>query len=192
PVVLGSATPSLETLQRSLAGHGQRLRLPVRAGGAAAPRLALVDLKKHPPEDGLSRPVQLAIERHLDAGSQVLVFINRRGFAPTLICEGCGAVAECRRCDARMTVHTATGRLLCHHCGAARPLDTRCAERGPPVPPLGAGTQRLESVLRRHFGEHGVERIDSDTPRRRGAMEQALNAAASGRARLLVGTQMLS
>ncbi|HEX7060519.1 MAG TPA: primosomal protein N' [Woeseiaceae bacterium] len=192
PVVLGSATPSLESLHRARDGEWRHLRLPVRAGGAAPPRLALIDLKRYPPEDGLSQPVQSAIERQLAAGGQVLVFINRRGYAPTLICEGCGALAECRHCDARMTVHTASGRLICHHCGASRRLDRTCAECGSDVTPLGHGTQRLESVLRRRFGEHGVARIDSDSTRRRGAMQKALAAAASGESRVLVGTQMLS
>jgi len=192
PVVLGSATPSLESLRRALDGSWRHLRLPVRAGGAAPPRLVLVDLRRHEPEDGLSRPAQDAIERALADGGQVLVFINRRGYAPVLICDGCGAVAECRRCDARMTVHTASHRLICHHCGAMRALDAHCAECGASVTPLGHGTQRLESVLQRRFGEHGVARIDSDSTRRRGAMEVALADAASGRARVLVGTQMLS
>lgn len=192
PVLLGSATPSLESLHQSLEGRYRRLLLPVRAGGAAPPRLRLIDLKRYPAEDGLSHPVLSGIERHLAAGGQVLVFINRRGFAPTLICEGCGAVAECRRCDARMTVHAATNRLLCHHCGAARPLEGHCAECGGEQTPLGHGTQRLESALRHRFGEHGVERIDSDTTRRKGSMAKALASAAAGEARVLVGTQMLS
>ena len=192
PVVLGSATPSLESLQHSLDGGYERLLLPSRAGGAAPPRLSLIDLRRHPVEDGLSGPVLAAIERQLAAGAQVLVFINRRGFAPTLICDDCGALAECRRCDARMTVHAAAGRLLCHHCGAARPLDRRCADCGGAVTALGQGTQRLEATLKRRFGEAAVQRIDSDSMRRKGAMTRAFAAAAAGDARVLVGTQMLS
>ncbi|HEX7720154.1 MAG TPA: primosomal protein N', partial [Woeseiaceae bacterium] len=124
PVLLGSATPSLESLQRCREGNYQRLVLPVRAGKAVPPLMRLVDLALHPVADGLSAPVVAAMTRSLAAGGQVLVFLNRRGFAPTLICQGCGAIAECRRCDARMTVHAGSNRLQCHHCGAVRPLDT--------------------------------------------------------------------
>ncbi|HEX2138505.1 MAG TPA: primosomal protein N' [Woeseiaceae bacterium] len=192
PVVLGSATPSLESLQHALDGNYRRLVLPVRAGHAAEPHLRLVDLRQHPAEDGLSPPLLAAIERHRTGGGQVLVFLNRRGFAPTLICQDCGAVAECRRCDARMTVHAAANRLLCHHCGATRPLDRRCAECGGELKRLGQGTQRLELALQARFGEGEVTRIDSDSTRRKGAMTRALAEAAAGDSSILVGTQMLS
>ena len=192
PVVLGSATPSLESLQRANEGSYQRVVLPVRAGNAAEPLLRLVDLRQHPADDGLSPPLLAAIHRHRASGGQVLVFLNRRGFAPTLICQQCGAVAECPRCDARMTVHAAANRLICHHCGAMRPLDSQCAECGGELRPLGQGTQRLETALQSHFGERAVARIDSDSTRRKGAMAEALAMAASGEAGILVGTQMLS
>jgi primosomal protein N' (replication factor Y) (superfamily II helicase) len=192
PVVLGSATPSLESLQRAIDGSYQRVVLPVRAGNAAEPHLRLVDLRQHPAEDGLSPPLLAAIDRHRSSGGQVLVFLNRRGFAPTLICQQCGTVAECQRCDARMTVHAAANRLICHHCGAMRPLDRQCAECGGECRPLGQGTQRLEAALQARFGETEVARIDSDSTRRKGAMAQALARAASGEAAILVGTQMLS
>src|SRR5690606_30207518 len=126
PVVLGSATPSLETLKRCAEGSYERLVLPLRAGNAVPPLLRLVDLNRHQPLEGLSRPVIDAMRRHSAEGGQVLVFLNRRGFAPTLICQHCGAIAECRRCDARMTVHTRNPGLMCHHCGAERPLDPAC------------------------------------------------------------------
>ncbi len=192
PVVLGSATPSLESLQRALDGSYRRLVLPVRAGNATEPHLRLVDLRQHPAEEGLSAPLLAAIERHRSGGGQVLVFLNRRGFAPTLICQQCGTVAECRRCDARMTVHAAAGRLLCHHCGALRPLDRLCPECGGECRPLGQGTQRLEAALQARFGTDQVARIDSDSTRRKGAMTRALAMAASGETAILVGTQMLS
>jgi primosomal protein N' (replication factor Y) (superfamily II helicase) len=192
PIVLGSATPSLESLQRAAEGSYRRVVLPVRAGNAAEPLLRLVDLRQHPANDGLSPPLLAAIERHRASGGQVLVFLNRRGFAPTLICQQCGAVAECQRCDARLTVHAASNRLICHHCGATRPLDSHCAECGGELRPLGQGTQRLETALQSHFGERAVARIDSDSTRRKGAMTEALAMAASGEAGILVGTQMLS
>ena len=192
PVVLGSATPSLETLQRCNEGMYRRLVLPVRAATAVPPLLRLIDLKHHQPTEGLSRPVIDAMRRSLGSGGQVLVFLNRRGFAPTLICESCGAVAECSRCDARMTVHARSNRLMCHHCGAGRALDRECGECRGPVLPLGHGTERLEEALRIHFPEERITRIDSDTTRRKGALDDALALAASGESGILVGTQMLS
>ena len=192
PVLLGSATPSLESLQRCREGNYQRLVLPVRAGKAVPPLMRLVDLALHPVADGLSAPVIAAMTRSLAAGGQVLVFLNRRGFAPTLICQGCGAIAECRRCDARMTVHAGSNRLQCHHCGAVRPLDPRCTECGGTVTPLGHGTERLEEALNVQFREQTITRIDSDSTRLRGSMDKALAMATAGESQILVGTQMLS
>ena len=120
PVVLGSATPAFETLQNLSAGRYRALALPRREDQALAPRLALVDLRAHAVHQGLSTPVIDAIRRHLAASGQVLVFINRRGYAPTLLCTACGWIAPCHACDARLTVHRASGQLRCHHCGAAR------------------------------------------------------------------------
>ncbi len=124
PVVLGSATPSLETLQNVLTGRYRRLSLPRRAGQAPLPRLAVVDLRAHAVTAGLATPVVQAIERHLAADGQVLIYLNRRGYAPTLLCTACGWVAPCKDCDARLTVHQRSGRLRCHHCGADSPLPT--------------------------------------------------------------------
>jgi primosomal protein N' (replication factor Y) (superfamily II helicase) len=192
PVLLGSATPSLESLQRCQEGNYRRLVLPVRAGKAVPPLMRLVDLALHPASDGLSAPVVAAMTRNLAAGGQVLVFLNRRGFAPTLICQGCGAIAECQRCDARMTVHAGSNRLQCHHCGAVRPLDPRCTECGGTVTPLGHGTERLEEALNAQFREHTITRIDSDSTRLRGSMDKVLAMATAGASQILVGTQMLS
>jgi primosomal protein N' (replication factor Y) len=192
PVVLGSATPSLETLQRCLDGMYQRLVLPLRAGRAVPPLLRVVDLHRHRPTEGLCGPVIDAMRRNLATGGQVLVFLNRRGFAPTLICQSCGAIAECSRCDARMTVHAKKSKLMCHHCGAIRPLDRECSDCAGPVSPLGHGTERLEDALRLHFPEQRVTRIDSDSTRRKGALDKALRMATSGETGILVGTQMLS
>ncbi|MEX2126508.1 MAG: primosomal protein N' [Woeseia sp.] len=192
PVVLGSATPSLETLQRCIEGMYRRLVLPVRAGKAVPPLLRVVDLNRHQPSDGLSRPVIDAMRQSLADDGQVLVFLNRRGFAPTLICQNCGAIAECSRCDARMTVHSRNNRLMCHHCGAMRPLDGECHDCGGTVTPLGHGTERLEDALRIHFPEQLVTRIDSDSTRRKGALNKALAMVTSGETGILVGTQMLS
>ena len=192
PIVLGSATPTLELLQHCKAGTYTRLSLPERAGGAKPSPIRLVDLNRAPCDDGLSESLVRAIGRHLDDDGQALLFLNRRGFAPTLICPGCGHVAECRRCDARMTVHARAQQLRCHHCGASRPLDETCSECTAQVRPLGAGTERLEDALRNRFPGRTIMRIDSDSTRRKGAMHAALSAATTGDADILVGTQMLS
>lgn len=192
PVVLGSATPSLESLQRCREDAYRHLRLPARAGKAVPPLLKLVDLTKHPSSDGLSVPVVSAIAANIRQGAQSLVFLNRRGFAPTLVCTGCGKVAECDRCDARMTVHAAKSRLMCHHCGASRAIDEQCADCGGACKPLGQGTERLEDALRARFPSDDISRIDSDSTRIRGTMKKALAAATAGETRILVGTQMLS
>lgn len=192
PVILGTATPSLETLQRCKEGAYQHLRLPTRAGAAAPPLLRLVDLNRYAATDGISDPAIDAIRRNLQAGGQTLVFLNRRGFAPTLICGGCGRIAECVRCDARMTVHASSNELRCHHCGASRRIDEVCSDCGGGFHPLGQGTQRLEEVLKRRFPDHTIARIDSDSVRLKGTMSKALSMATTGETRILIGTQMLS
>jgi primosomal protein N' (replication factor Y) len=188
PVVLGSATPSLESLQRCREDAYQHLPLPSRAGKAVPPLLRLVDLSKHQSSDGLSAPVIAAISENIRQDGQVLVFLNRRGFAPTLICTGCGKIAECSRCDARMTVHANRNKLMCHHCGASRAIDSECADCGSSCKPLGQGTERLEDSL----PDDAITRIDSDSTRIKGTMKKALAAATTGETKILVGTQMLS
>ena len=192
PVVLGSATPSLDTLKRCHDGAYHAIRLPARAGGAVPPLVRLVDMSRHAAPDGLSNPVVSAIEKTVQQNGQALVFLNRRGYAPTLICSGCGSIAECSRCDSRMTVHAASARLKCHHCGAERRMETECPECGAVRRPLGQGTERLEDVLQSRFPDEVVTRIDSDSTRLKGTMSKALAMATAGETRILVGTQMLS
>lgn len=192
PAVLGSATPSLDTLQRCRDGAYKLTRLPTRAGKAVPPLMRLVDLTRHDAYEGLSQPVIDAIEKNIATNGQVLVFLNRRGFAPTLICTGCGVVAECTRCDSRMTVHAGSNMLRCHHCGAQRSIDAECIECGSVNRPLGHGTERLEEALRSRFPQEVITRIDSDSTRLKGTMTKALAMATSGETRILVGTQMLS
>ena len=192
PVVLGSATPTLEMLHHCRSGHYVHLELPERAGGAKPPALSLVDLNRAAARDGVSEPLAAAIAEHLEAGGQALMFLNRRGFAPTLICGSCGHIVECPRCDSRMTVHARDQQLRCHHCGVSRPLDNTCGECGAQVKPLGEGTQRLEEALRERFHTRNIMRIDSDSTQKKGAMTEALSLAERGEAEILVGTQMLS
>jgi len=192
PVILGSATPTLEMLQHCRSGDYEHIVLPARAGGALPPALRLIDTMRNPATDGVSEPLAVAIQKHLDDDGQILIFLNRRGFAPTLICNSCGHIAGCERCDSRLTVHAASKQLRCHHCGASRPLKEHCDECNEMVKPLGEGTERLEESLSRRFPNVVVSRIDSDSTQRKGAIHEALAEATSGHANILVGTQMLS
>jgi primosomal protein N' (replication factor Y) len=192
PVVLGSATPSLETLANVEQGRYRLLRLPVRTGSAQPPVERVVDLRAHATEQGLAAPTLVAIRQHLDRKAQVLVFLNRRGYAPALFCTHCGWMAPCPHCDSRMTVHLASGRLRCHHCGAEEAIPALCGSCTGPVKPVGQGTQRIEETLARIFPEAPIVRLDRDAVRRKGQMESAFDRVTSGEARILVGTQMLT
>ena len=192
PVVLGSATPALETLNNALAGRYRLLALPTRTGAAGTPRLALVDLRMHEARHGIATPCVLSIERHLGAGGQVLLYLNRRGFAPALFCPGCGWAAPCSACDARLTVHLKSHRLVCHHCGAEEPVPYACPRCATELKPVGQGTERIEDALDEFFPGVPVVRIDRDTVRGRGEIEAALKRVHGGEARILVGTQMLT
>jgi primosomal protein N' (replication factor Y) len=141
---------------------------------------------------GISTPAVQAIERHLQAGGQVLVFLNRRGYAPTLLCTACGWIAPCRDCDARLTVHLTAGRLRCHHCGADSALPERCPQCGFAVKTVGQGTERIEETLATLFPDTPCIRLDRDVVRRRGDLEKAMRRMATGEARILVGTQMVT
>jgi len=141
---------------------------------------------------GLSTPVIDAIRRHLSASGQVLVFINRRGYAPTLLCTACGWIAPCHACDARLTVHRASGQLRCHHCGAVEALPERCLRCGFTVKPVGQGTERVEETLRELFPDEPLIRLDRDTASRPGELDAIVGSVLSGGARILVGTQMVT
>src|SRR6185295_19807788 len=135
----GSATPSLETLYNAASGRYVKLSLPERTGRAGKPRVTVVDLRINPARDGLSPPAVDAIRRHLEARGQVLMFLNRRGYAPTLFCPGCGWIAPCMQCDARLTVHLRSQRMRCHHCGADQPMPLGCPRCGHEIKPVGQG-----------------------------------------------------
>ncbi len=192
PIVLGSATPSLETLQNVVAGKYTRLSLPRRAGQALPPRAAVIDLRDHAVRAGIATPSVEAMQRHLAAGGQVLVFINRRGYSPTLACSACGWIAPCHDCDARLTVHLGAQRLRCHHCGADAPLPSKCPQCGYAVRHVGQGTERVEETLTALFPGVAIARLDRDVVRKRGDLESVVSRIASGEARILVGTQMVT
>lgn len=193
PVVLGSATPALESIHNARQGRYRLLELAERAGNASTPRLRLLDVRAQPLDEGLSAPLIAHMHRHLEADGQVLLFLNRRGFAPTLLCHDCGWVGACRRCDAHLTLHQRHQQLRCHHCGSQQPLPARCPQCGSAdLRAVGAGTERVEQALERHFpGVPGI-RIDRDSTRRKGRLEDLLSQATQGTARILLGTQMLA
>jgi primosomal protein N' (replication factor Y) len=193
PILLGSATPSLESLRRCEEGAYQLLRLPKRAGAAKPPSIQLLDMRKGQQKDGLSGILIDEIHRHLKQQGQVLLFLNRRGFAPTLLCEDCGWIAHCQRCDARMTWHEGSRQLRCHHCGAEQAIPKQCGDCGSEhLYPLGQGTERIEQTLEEAFPDVTIERIDRDSTRRKGALESSLARAHTGESRILIGTQMLA
>jgi len=192
PVVLGSATPALESLHNVNNGRYVKLVLPRRAAQAVPPKTAMVDLRINAVEGGISTPAIQAVERHLKDNGQVLIFLNRRGYAPTLLCTACGWVAPCTDCDARLTVHRTADRLRCHHCGADAPLPSRCPQCGFAVKPVGQGTERIEETIAKIFPNVPVARLDRDVVRKRGDMETAMARMHSGEARILVGTQMVT
>ena len=191
-VVLASATPSLESLQNVSSGRYRLLRLPRRIGAAGPPAFRLIDLQKHATRQGLSTPLLASIEAHLERGNQVLLFLNRRGFAPALFCPQCHSTEECDRCDARMTVHARTGTILCHHCGRERALRWACPRCGTERIGVGAGTERVTDELRSLYPGRRIERLDRDVTSRRGALAAVLENVARGDTAILVGTQMLT
>jgi primosomal protein N' (replication factor Y) len=193
PILLGSATPSLESLHNAHTGRYALLRLNQRAGGAQPPRFLRLDVRSRPLDSGISAPLQQAISSTLEAGQQVLVFLNRRGFAPSLLCHDCGWLSQCPRCDARMTLHQRSNELRCHHCGQAERPPLNCpACNSADLRPLGVGTERAEERLNTLFPGYPVMRIDRDSTARKGAMERLFETVNRGQPCLLVGTQMLA
>ncbi len=193
PVVLGSATPSLESLRNAADGAYTLLELPDRTGGAGMPDVRLLDMRRLKPSEGLSLPLREAIAARLARGEQTILFLNRRGFAPVWMCFDCGWVAPCRRCDAQLTLHQRRQKLMCHHCGAEQETARQCPScHGENLHPLGEGTERVEGALQKFFPAARIERIDRDSTARRGALEEKLRRVHEGEADILVGTQMLS
>jgi len=194
PVLLGTATPSLETWFNCRAGRYELLALPERAvPGAKLPVVRTVDLRTEGTEHGLAKPVLDAIRARMARGEQSLVFINRRGYAPVLSCEACGWAAGCARCSAHLVLHSTDRRLRCHHCGAEQAIPRACPTCGNvDLRPLGRGTQRIEETLAGLFPEARIVRIDRDSARRRGALARTLEGIGRGEGDILVGTQLLA
>ncbi|MGV3345644.1 primosomal protein N' [Enterobacteriaceae bacterium LUAb1] len=193
PVIMGSATPSLETLHNVQTGKYRQLTLRQRAGNARQAMQHLVDLKGIPLQSGLSPALIKKIQCHLQANNQVLLFLNRRGYSPTLFCHECGWIAECLRCDRYYTLHQQLRQLRCHHCDSQRLIPHQCPECGSThLVPVGLGTEQLEEKLTSLFPGIPLSRIDRDTTSRKGALEARLTDIHRGGARILIGTQMLA
>jgi primosomal protein N' (replication factor Y) len=194
PVVLGSATPSLETWHNAGSGRYALLTLAERAvPGARLPTVRTVDLREEAAEHGLAASVIAAIRDRLAKREQSLVFINRRGYAPVLACDACGWAAGCSRCSARMVLHAADRRLRCHHCGAEAPIPRSCPTCGnADLKPHGRGTQRIEEALAGLVPDARILRIDRDSARRRGDLARTLEGIGRGEGDILVGTQLLA
>jgi primosomal protein N' (replication factor Y) len=193
PVVLGSATPSLESLLNVERQRYTYLDLPERAGGASMPAYEMIDLKSSPVTDGLSDKMIAMMRSHLAQGNQVMLFINRRGFAPVLYCTQCAWTSECKRCDARMVYHNKPPRLHCHHCDARKAVPVRCEQcQQASLEPIGIGTQRLEENLTTLFPEIPIIRVDRDSTRRKGSMQKLLDQVHEQKPAILLGTQMLA
>ncbi len=193
PVLLGSATPSLESLFNAEKKRYQLLHLPQRAGDACEPTLQLLDIRNKKMTAGLSERLLAEIHQTLAKCGQVLLFVNRRGFAPTLICHGCGWVGCCPHCDAHLVVHAKTGLLRCHHCGHNQALPKYCpACRSPQLTALGLGTEQVEGALVALFPDRTVVRLDRDSVQRKGSWERCLAQIHQGQADIILGTQLLA
>ena len=198
PIVLGSATPSLESWSNATdkrsSGRYRLLALNERAvRNARLPSVQRIDTRQEKLQDGLSSPLLEALGKHLERGEQSLVFLNRRGYAPVLTCTSCGWISHCRRCAANLVLHLADGRLRCHHCGFETRVPKACPTCGnQDIQPFGRGTQRLEAALAERFPQARILRVDRDSAKSRKQWEALVERIASGEADILVGTQMLA
>ena len=193
PLILGSATPSLESLHNARTGRYDYLRLTQRAGNARPPELLTQDIRRQTLDEGFSPETLERIRATLESGNQVLVFLNRRGYAPTLECPDCGWLAECRHCDTRLTLHQTPRHLHCHHCDHQRAVPRACpACKSTRLQPLGQGTERSEEALQRHFPNTRVLRVDRDSTRQKNAFRDLVEEVHRGDPCILVGTQMLA
>ena len=193
PVILGSATPSLESWHNARQGKYGLARLEQRAGNAKPPELALLDIRSRPLESGLSRPAITAIAETLERGEQALVFVNRRGFAPIMMCFDCGHMEECPRCDTRLTYHRRDRAMRCHHCDYQMAASHACPIcQSENFKPVGQGTERTEDTLTELFPDTPIVRVDRDSTQRKGSIQAILKKVNSGEPCILVGTQMLA
>ena len=193
PVVLGSATPALESWAQATGGRYRLLRLPHRATEAPQPQVELIDQRQQKSTGGLTEPLRMALEQTVARGEQALVFINRRGYAPVVSCAACGWLSACPRCAVFAAFHKTDGALHCHHCGWRSRVPRACPTCGNQnLEAVGQGTQRLEEALAAALPGARILRIDRDSTRRRGAADAALASVHAGETDVLVGTQMIA
>jgi primosomal protein N' (replication factor Y) len=196
-VVLGSATPALESYANATNGKYRCATLPLRVDDRRMPMMRIVDMRLEAQKEGrpvlFSRELIEAIRTRLDRAEQTMVFMNRRGFSASLVCPECGYVAECDQCSVGMTFHKARARLVCHLCGDEKPAPVRCpACNSPEFRYAGAGTEKIEEVMLKLFPKARIERMDSDTMRRKNAHRDVLGKFRTGKVDILVGTQMIA
>ena len=193
PIILGSATPSSETYYNAKKNKYNHLKLRTRAGGALTPEVKVIDMNRQKIKEGFSFYMLDKIKEQLSRNKQVLLFLNRRGFAPVLLCKECRWIPKCPRCELNMTYHASKKKTQCHHCGHQENFKLKCPScLSGDVLALGEGTQRIESLLKAEFPSSSVIRIDRDTTRKVGSLEKALSEIKSQKHQILIGTQMLS
>lgn len=193
PVVLGSATPALESILNVTRGRYLELHLPERAGNASMPDIHIIDLRTRRMDGAVSSLLFEAIRDRLDKKEQVLLFLNRRGYAPVLMCHDCGWIYKCPRCDIQMTYHKHNGKLCCHHCAHQEKRRNNCPGcDGRNIAEIGHGTQRLTETLAGQFPKARILRIDRDSTRRKGSMQNMMEDIKKGKVDILIGTQMLA
>jgi primosomal protein N' (replication factor Y) len=194
PIVLGSATPSLESWHHAQSGRYRKLELRERAvKNAVLPRVRLLDMERDRPRDGLTSQLLAALRQRLERGEQSLLFLNRRGYAPVITCEACGWISNCTRCTSFMVLHKPEHRLRCHHCSLELRIPRHCPTCGNvDLQPLGRGTQRVEEGLQAMFPEARILRIDADSTRKKGSAQAAFDTVHRGEVDILVGTQMVA
>lgn len=194
PIVLGSATPSLESWHNAQSGRYKHLQLTQRAvQPATLPKVRCMDITQLPLQEGLSEPLLTAVEARLQRKEQSLIFINRRGYSPVLMCGACGWLSECKHCSGKLVLHLKDRSLRCHHCGQHQRVPHACPNCGDvDLKPVGIGTQRLEETLQRHFPEARILRVDRDSTRNKGTWDAMRKLIHDGEADILIGTQMLA
>ena len=193
PIILGSATPALESLQNVERDRYHYLRLNSRPGSRTRPEVLVQDIRGLVLEAGISSLLLKEIQQHLEADNQVMLFLNRRGFAPVLYCPSCGWHAICQSCDTNMTYHAGIRKVICHHCAREEKVSLNCPDcHHTGITTLGQGTERIEHVLQAHFPAFPVVRIDRDTTSRKGSLDSKLAIVQQGKPVILVGTQMLT
>ncbi len=193
PIVLGSATPSLESISNARHGRHTPLYLKQRAGKSRPPPIKLLDIRQQILKEGLATQLIEQISAHLGMGNQVMVFLNRRGYAPSMICHDCGTVIDCPHCDAHMTIHRQPPHMHCHHCDFQVVIPWRCPNcQSKKLQPSGQGTERTEQVLTNLFPGYPVLRVDRDSTRKKESLNQILDQINTGKPSILLGTQMLA